>query len=184
MNVPRIRQGLHHLYTLLTLALIATGLLIGHPEWRAQLVGGYGRLIYEIHLWAGWGFMGVPALALAVAARPLLRDLRRRLGPPDGLTWRKIHTVFTLAAGVLLALTGVALWLDPGLPLPLLDATVEVHVVLTWMVLLAIPVHLLAAWRKTVTRTREILGLESPSPLPFDREDELKGDERSSQRTR
>jgi cytochrome b subunit of formate dehydrogenase len=171
MNLLRIRQSLHHLYTLLMLALIATGLLLGYPDWRAQLVGGYGREIYEIHLWVGWAFMGVPVLALLVAALPLLRDLRRRLGPPDGVTWRKIHTVFTLAAGVLLAVSGVVLWLDPDLPLPVLDATVETHEVLTWMVLIAIAAHLVLAWRKTVARTREILGFDSQPLFPFDHED-------------
>jgi hypothetical protein len=121
MSLVAIRRALHHLYTLVTLLLIVTGLLLSEPDLRARLVGGYGREILDLHIWVGVGFVAIPVLALLAAARPLGRDLRRRLGPPDGVTWRKVHTVFTLAAGAALGLTGVLLWLEPGMPLAVVD---------------------------------------------------------------
>ena len=121
MSLVAIRRAFHHLYTLAALLLIATGLLLAEPDLRARLVGGYGREILDLHIWVGVGFIVIPVLALLAAARPLGRHLRRRLGPPDGVTWRKIHTVFTLVAGAALGLSGLLLWLDPGMPLALVD---------------------------------------------------------------
>ena len=115
--------------------------------------------------------LGLPVLFL-LAARPIWRDLLRRLGPPDGITWRKIDIVVSLVAGVLLAVSGVILWLDLGLSVAVIDATLFVHQAFSWLIFGALVVHIVAAWRKTVVRTREILGFESAHPFPFDIDDD------------
>jgi cytochrome b subunit of formate dehydrogenase len=158
MSPVRIRRVLHLVYALAVLVKVASGLLLTEPDLRAKLVGGYGRAIMDIHLWSGWIFLGAPLLALALAARPLLRDLRRRLGPPGGITWRKIHIVVTLSVGIILSLTGALLWLDLDLPLALTDLMLEVHDVLIWVVIAALSAHLFAARRKILVRARQILG--------------------------
>jgi cytochrome b subunit of formate dehydrogenase len=167
MSPTAIRQAIHHIYTLLALVLLATGALLTWPDLRAQVIGGYGREILDVHLWAGWVMLGTPALLL-LAARPIWRDLLRRLGRPDGITWRKINSVLSLAAGVLLAVSGVLLWLDLGLSLAVIDAALFVHQALSWLILGALAVHIVAAWRKTVVRTREIPGLEPEPGFPFE----------------
>ena len=157
MSLVRIRWTLHLIYAFAVLVKVASGLLLTEPDLRAKLVGGYGREIMDIHLWSGWVFLGAPLLALVLAARPLLRDLRRRLGRPDGITWRKIHIVVTLSVGIIPSLTGVLLWLDLGLPRAYTDMTLEVHDVLIWVVIAALSAHLVAARRKILVRTRQIL---------------------------
>jgi cytochrome b subunit of formate dehydrogenase len=171
MSPIGIRRAIHHIYTLMAIVLLATGALLAWPDLRAQVLGGYGRETLDVHLWAGWIMLGVPALVL-LAAGPIWRDLVRRLGPPDGITWRKINIVLSLAAGVLLAVTGVLLWLDFGIPLAALDASLFVHDALSWLILGALVVHIIAAWRKTVARTREIFGLESEPAFPFEFDDD------------
>jgi len=159
MTPARIRFALHLIYALAVLVKVASGLLLTEPDLRAKLVGGYGREIMDIHLWSGWVFLGAPLLALALAAHPLLRDLRWRLGQPNGITWRKIHIVVTLSAGIILSLTGVLLWLDLELPLAFSDLMLELHDVLIWVVIAALSVHLFAARHKILLRTRRLLGL-------------------------
>jgi hypothetical protein len=122
-------------------------------------VGGYGRQIMDIHLWSGWLFLGAPLLALALAARPLLRDLSLRLSRPDGITWRKIHIVVTLGVGIVLSLTGLLLWLDPGLPRSVSDLMLDVHDLLIWLVIATLVLHLTATRRRILLRTRQIFGL-------------------------
>jgi hypothetical protein len=159
MSPARIRFALHLSFALAVLVKLASGLLLTEPDLRAKLVGGYGREIMDIHLWSGWVFLGAPLLALALAARPLLRDLRRRLERPGGITWRKTHIVVTLSAGIILSLTGVLLWLDLGLPLTFADLILELHDVLIWLVIAVLSAHLVAARRKILLRTRRLLGL-------------------------
>jgi cytochrome b subunit of formate dehydrogenase len=159
-----VRRSLHLIHALTTVLLIGTGLLISYPDLRGSLIGGYGREVLEWHVWVGWLFMGAPPLALALNARPLLRDLRRRLGPPDPVyAWRKIHIVTTLVLTFLVGASGVVLWLDLDLPLAFIDAMLEIHIVITWVLLVSIPIHVALAWRKTVARTREMLGID---PIP------------------
>ena len=175
MTPGSVRRALHAAHALTSLLLIATGLLLGYPDLRSALVGGYGRQILDGHLWISWVFLGAPVVAGAVAGRPLLRDLARRLGPPDPpLVWRKIHIVASLAMTILLGASGGVLWLDLDLPLPALDAALDLHVAATWLLAASIPVHLVLAWRKIVARTGEILGLVPDSRLhpPFFDEDD------------
>lgn len=179
MNPGGVRRALHHVYTLAAVLLLATGVLLGVPDLRAHAIGGYGRETWQLHIWIGWAFCAVPFLALAAAGRPLWRDLRRRLGPPDGVTWRKLHTVFTIAAGIGLGASGVLLWLDLGLPLAVGDAALEVHVWLSWALGFALVAHVIAAWRKIVSRTREVIA-GGPTHL-FEHADDPGADERGDQ---
>jgi cytochrome b subunit of formate dehydrogenase len=149
------RRLVHATHALATLVLIGTGLLLQMPDWRARLVGGYGRQLAEIHEWAGAVFVAIPLLALTRAARPLLRDTRRRLGPPDPWSWKKLHIVLSLAGGLLLGTTGIVLWFDRAFPLVLLDLSLELHAVLTWVFLAMLAVHLVAARRKMAGKIRE-----------------------------
>jgi cytochrome b subunit of formate dehydrogenase len=161
------RRLLHAAHVVATLVLLATGFLIQWPDLRAQVIGGYGRELAEVHVWMGWAFAAAPALALALASRPLLDDLGRRLGSQEPLSWRKAHVVITLVAGALLTLTGIALWVLGALPVALLDASLEVHIWATWVLAISLPVHLVVARRKIVERVRVALGGEPPPLFEF-----------------
>lgn len=161
------RRLLHAAHVATTLVLLATGFLIQWPDLRAFLVGGYGRELADVHVWMGCAFAGAPALALALAPRPLLADLGRRLGSSEPLSWRKAHVVITLVAGALLTVTGIALWMPGSTPVALLDASVEVHIWTTWVVAISLPVHLVVARRKIVERVRIALGGEPPLLFEF-----------------
>jgi hypothetical protein len=140
-------------------ALVLTGLLIGYPELRGRLVGGFGREILEWHVWVAWAFLALPALALALSAGPLLRNLVRRMGPPGPpWRWRKVHLAASLLFSLLLAVSGVLLWVEADLPIALLDASLEVHLVLTWVLVVSVPLHVLVVRQKVAARTRELLG--------------------------
>jgi len=164
------RRLLHAAHGVTALALLATGFLIQWPDLRAKIVGGYGRELAEIHLWFGWAFAAVPLLALA-AAGALWADLRRRLGPPDPITWRKLHIVVTLASGALLGVSGIILWGFPELPLVVQDVSLEVHIWATWIITATLPVHLVAARPKIAERVRLLRGGEPPPLFEFVDED-------------
>ena len=166
MTPGTIRRGLHAVHASVSVLLIATGLVLGDADLRARLVGGYGREILEAHLWLGAGLLAAPVLAGLVAGRALLRDLLRRLGPPDPpFAWAKVHIVASLVMTFLLGGSGLLLWADRGLSPDVLDLATAVHVAVTWLLAASIPVHLVVAWRKIVSRTREILGLVPASEL-------------------
>ncbi len=169
MTPGTVRRALHFVVALTALVLIVTGIPLWDPDLRARLLGGYGREILEVHLWFGWVFVVAPLLAAFAAARPLLRDMARRFGPPDPpYAWRKVHILSTLVLTFLLSASGVLLWSDLEMPLVLLDAGSEVHLIATWVLLGLIPVHILFSRRKIVARTREILGRVPRSELEPD----------------
>jgi hypothetical protein len=172
MSPIGIRRAVHHVYTVVAIVLLATGALLAWPDLRAQIIGGYGRETLDVHLWVGWIMLATPVLVL-LALRPIWRDLVCRLGPPDGITWRKINIVLTLVAAAALGGSGVLLWLDQGLSIAAIDAALFVHDAFSWIILAALLVHVIAAWRKTVVRTREIFGRETEPLFPFEDDDEL-----------
>ena len=155
MSAVGWRRLVHATHAGATLVLLATGLLLQEPDWRARLVGGYGRELADIHEWVGVLFAAIPLMALLRAGRPLLRDARRRLGPPDPVGWEKTHIVVSLAGGLLLAATGVVLWFDRAFPLVLSDVALEVHAVLTWVFVAALLIHLVVARRKIASKIRD-----------------------------
>jgi cytochrome b subunit of formate dehydrogenase len=157
LNTGLVRRGLHVVHAASALALLATGLLLGAPDLRARLLGGYGREIAAWHDVGACAFLTAPVLALALAARPLVIDLRTRLGPPDGLTWRKVHIALTLALSTLLSGSGLVLWGGAEVPMAIYDGALGLHVAAAWALALALPLHLVAARRKLAARVREIL---------------------------
>jgi cytochrome b subunit of formate dehydrogenase len=175
MTPGAVRRIFHATHAAASLLLIATGLLLWDADLRARLIGGYGRQILETHLWLGSGLLVAPVLAGLVAGGPLLRDLARRLGPPDPpFAWVKVHIVGSLVMTLLLGGSGLLLWADLDLSPAVLDLATAVHLALTWLLAASIPIHLVLARRKIVLRAREILGLVSASELGtsfFDQDD-------------
>jgi len=169
MTLATTRRLLHTVHGATTLALLATGLLIQWPDLRAQVVGGYGRELAQFHLWFGWAFAAAPLLA-GGAAGALFADLQRRLGPPDPITWRKLHIVITGVASALLTASGIILWWFHELPLLVEDVSLEIHIWATWVIVALLPVHLVAARRKIVERVRGFRG-EEPRLFEFGEED-------------
>jgi len=169
MTPAATRRLIHSVHGATTLALLATGCLIQWPDLRAQIVGGYGRELARFHLWFGWVFAATPLLAGA-AARALFADLRLRLGPPDPITWRKLHIVITGVASVSLTASGIILWQFEELPRLVQDVSLEVHIWATWVVAGSLPVHLVAARRKIAERVRGFRG-EEPRLFEFGDDD-------------
>jgi cytochrome b subunit of formate dehydrogenase len=153
MTPAATRRLLHTVHGVTTLALLVTGWLIQWPDLRAQLVGGYGRELARFHLWFGWAFAAAPLLA-GGAAGALFADLQQRLGPPDPITWRKLHIVITGVASVLLTASGIILWRFHELPLIVQDVSLEIHIWATWVVAASLPVHLVVARLKIAERVR------------------------------
>lgn len=172
MSAAHIRRLLHAVHALVVLLLIATGVLLYSPELRSAAIGGYGQRILDLHLWAGVVFGVAPIVAAVLVGRALLEDVRRRLGPPDPWGWRKTNIVLSLAASVILVLSGVAIWFDDALPRAWGEPLHWLHDALTVVLIVALPIHISMSRRKIVSRVREWLGLAPPPPEPFDFEDE------------
>lgn len=152
MNPATVRRALHATHALATLALLGSGLLLEFPELRARSVGGYGRRIVEIHLWAGASFAGLPLVALALSHRELLAELRGRLGAPALKTWRKGNMAVFLLASILLALTGLVLWRDGWFPLVVGDVSRWLHGALTIVVAVSLSIHVVTVRKKLLMR--------------------------------
>lgn len=159
MSPATVRHALHATHAVATLALLGTGLLLEFPELRARSVGGYGRRIVEIHLWAGAAYAALPLAALALPHRELFAELRGRLGPPALGSWRKGNMAALLLASILLALTGLILWRDGWFPLVVGDVSRSLHVALTIVVVVALPIHVLAVRKKLGVRARKGMDL-------------------------
>lgn len=163
-----IRRGLHAAHAILTLVLAATGLLLAFPELRSAVTGGYGGLLVDLHLWGGVLFAASPLLALLLARPHLVEELRRRLGPPDPWRWRKTHIVLSIVVVAGLSVSGAAMWLDTSLPTAAADLARFSHEAFTVVVLVALPVHLVAARAALAQRVRRWLGLEPDIDELFD----------------
>ena len=163
-----VRRALHATHAVATVVLLATGLLLEFPELRSFTIGGYGRSIVSIHLVAGVAFALLPMIALLLASAALIEDLRRRLGPPDPWRWRKSHIVGSLIAVALLSVSGAVMWADADLPIAVGDASRAVHVALTALVGISLPIHLVLARRKIVERVKGWLGRGEPPDGFFD----------------
>lgn len=169
MNAGLVRRGLHGAHAAAAVVLLATGVLLGVPDLRARLLGGYGREVAAGHDVGAYVFLAAPLLAFLLAARPLVRDLRRRLGPPDGPSWRKLHIVLSVALSACLSASGLVLWAGAAAPAIVYDGALEAHVAAAWALGVALPLHLVAARRKLAARLREILRGGSER-LPFEAE--------------
>lgn len=162
-----VRHALHHVYAATAIVLMITGVFLTLPDLRARMIGGYGREILDLHLWAGWLLLAAPPLALLLGRRDLLAALRERL--TDGRAWRRFHMASVLIAGFVLAATGIALWLDLELSRALADLVSNTHELLSWFVIAELGAHVVVARRKTFERARRLLGL---SPVGNDEDPE------------
>jgi cytochrome b subunit of formate dehydrogenase len=171
VNAGLVRRGLHGAHAAAALVLLASGVLLGAPDLRARVLGGYGREVAAWHDAGACLLLAAPVVALGLVAPPLARDLRRRLGPPDGLTWRKLHVALSLAISALLSASGVVLWIGAAAPPSVYDRALQAHVAASWALGLTIPVHVVAVRRKLAARARGMLrgGPEGP---PFEPEPE------------
>ena len=86
MTASLVRRALHAAHAGVSLLLLATGLLLGSPDLRARLLGGYGREVAQWHDLGAYAFLGVPARELTDAHADLAalwgsiaRELRERL---------------------------------------------------------------------------------------------------------
>jgi cytochrome b subunit of formate dehydrogenase len=163
MSPNRVRWAVHASHALLSLGLIATGLLIQWPGLRQTVVGGYGLQIARIHTWVGFAFILLPALLVSPFMRPIFRDLVRRLGPPDGVTWHKVHILLTLILSVLLAVSGIAVWPTLDLEIRWFDIALEVHIWVTWVFIASLLLHLVVARRRMGAAIRGLFG-GAPDP--------------------
>jgi len=168
MSAYYVRRLLHTVHAVTSLLLIGTGVLIHWPELRLEVLGGYGLALASLHEWTGLVFIVAPLLSLGLVARPLVRDLGARLGPPDPPSWRKLHIVLTLLLSAVLTVSGVALWLQAHLPARLADLALDAHVWMSWALAISIPLHLVAARRKIVEIVAVWLRLRPPPEIdPF-----------------
>lgn len=166
MNAGLVRRGLHGVHAAAAVVLLATGLLLGAPDLRAHLLGGHGREVAAWHEAAAGIFLAAPVLALGLAARPLFRDLRRRLGPPEGLTWRKLHIAVSLVLSAGLSTSGLLLQLFAEAPASVYDGALGAHVAASWALGVVLPLHLVAVRRKLAARVREMLRGGPRGPFP------------------
>ena len=156
------RRSLHALNAVLFLLLLGTGLLFQFPDWRGTLVGGYGMLLQDLHRWGGVAFAVVPALALAWVGSVLWRDAWKRASRPKGKNLRRGNLWAALAGGVGFTGTGAILWWSPqGMPL-LVDASLWLHQVLTYIALAILVAHLIWIRRLILAKARAALGVGVP----------------------
>jgi len=134
--------------------LLASGLLIQLPDWRARLVGGYAWWVASVHEWTGVAMLVLPLLAIARGPREALATLTRRLRRRNQLRMHAAHLLFTVASAVVFTVTGFVLWFQQHVPAVVADVSVELHVAFTYALLVAIPLHVVVsgrtAWRNTV----------------------------------
>jgi hypothetical protein len=156
--------------------LLVTGLLIQLPDWRASLVGGYSWWVSGVHQWVGVALALLPLVALARTPRQAIATFSRRARRRNQLRLHAAHLVFTSVAAAVFTVTGFVLWFQAYVPATVADISVELHVVFTYALLVAIPLHVAvsgrSAWRNTIaylsrTRatTRRVGGVVTPSSL-------------------
>jgi cytochrome b subunit of formate dehydrogenase len=153
VKADQTRRGLHGSNAALTLALLASGLLIAVPDLRGFLVGGYGREILDFHLWCGAVMLALPLMALGTGARPLLSDLLGRLRMAAS-AWRGLYVAASFALSLVAVVSGIVVWAPVELPLPILDASLAIHTWSSWGLAAAVAIHIVAARRRIVARVR------------------------------
>ncbi len=155
MKPARIRRLVHDTNATVALALLLTGTLIGFPDLRAMLLGGYGHQLHDIHIWSGWTFVSVPLLGFVYKRKEIAAHLQRRLRPGRQNQLRRVHLAGTLACCTLFGITGLVMWWEAGVPLIVLDAMLEVHIWLAWLMGATLLTHLYSARRGILGRTRQ-----------------------------
>ncbi len=168
MTAGSVRRAMHAVHGVMAIVLISTGLLILWPEFRGRTLGGYGREVGEVHVYAGLAFAIAPVLAWLLVRRGLLAGSWERVAAEDlRTTWRKIHIVLTLTVSAVVSVTGLVMWLGADLPVEVWDAADQIHVVCHWIIVASLPIHLLVVRRTLVERVRLMLGGEPPELFQF-----------------
>lgn len=134
-------------------ALLASGLLIQLPDWRASLVGGYGKWVAWVHQWTGVAMALLPLVALASAPRAAIATLARRARRRNQMRLHAAHLVFTSISAAVFTITGFVLWFQEHVPAVVADVSVELHVVFTYALLVAIPLHVVVSGRTALRNT-------------------------------
>ena len=156
--------------------LLATGLLIQLPDWRARLVGGYAWWVSSIHEWSGFAMALLPVIALLRTPRQAIATFARRARRRNQMRMHAAHLVFTSVSAAVFTVTGFVLWFQEHVPAAVADVSVEVHVAFTYALLVAIPLHVAVsgrtAWRNTLAyvsrnraTTRETASVATPNAL-------------------
>ncbi len=163
MKPARIRRLVHDTNATAALALLLTGTLIAFPDLRSIVLGGYGNQLHDIHIWSGWTFVSVPLLGFIYKRKEIAAHLRRRLRPGRQNQLRRVHLAGSLACGTLFGITGLVMWWEAGVPLIVLDALLEVHIWLAWLMGFALLTHLYSARRGILGRTRQFFRRRKPT---------------------
>ena len=162
-----IRRWVHHTNGTAAVVLLITGTLITIPDLRTALVGGYGKIMSDIHSWTGLAFVCVPLFVLIFARDSLLTNLKKRIFDAKKIHWRRVHLSISLFSGTMLAVSGSLIWFDTvwELPIPLMDVLFLAHTTFAWAIGLALPVHLWVARRSIMRNTQKFFEKKHASPL-------------------
>ncbi len=144
----------HFLYATVVFVLVATGLLIQYPDWRARLIGGYGQTVAWWHEWAGVAMLVVPLLAFALGPAEAWETIQLRSWRLEKLAIHAINLWFTIVSGAVFVVTGFLLWFQRGLPDPVIDWSYTLHDVFSYALYVMIPLHVLASLGRTVRNLR------------------------------
>lgn len=140
----------HAYYSLVVIVLIATGLPIQLPDLRAQIFGGYGRLLAAVHEWAGIVMLALPCAAFALHPSRVVETVRIRSYRRESLRFHAINLWFTIASGVVFIATGFVLWFQDRLPDRLVDISMELHLLFSYVLYVSIPIHVFTARHRIV----------------------------------
>ncbi len=124
------------------------------PELRSSLIGGYDRLVADIHLWTGVVFISFPILAVYFTRNSVLKSLCIRIFKDPTWHWRRVNLICTILICFFQACAGTMIWVDTIFPMPLvlLDVLFFIHHTGAWYIGLMLPIHFWMA-RKTIVRT-------------------------------
>ncbi len=149
--MPSSYFALHLGYSLVAIALLATGLLIQLPDWRGYFIGGYGRQLATIHEWVGVAMLVLPLFSLLRRPAATRLALRIRSYKREHLRLHAVNLWFTVLSGVVFIVTGFIMWFQGSLPDSIVDVSIELHVIFTYALLVVIPIHLITSFRRSVT---------------------------------
>ena len=158
------QRAFHAANALASVALILTGLLLSYPDIRAQLIGGYAMQLSKWHHWIGLAFIAMPLLLLLREPAALMGTVRWHFGAARLDLWRKLHYGVSLLACVVLAITGMVLWLNVEIDRVMADSMIGAHVVSTWVLLFTIPLHLMSAVLRVGRAKRQHAGRDPTAP--------------------
>ncbi len=168
MKLHEVRRWVHRSNGTLAILLLFTGGLVTFPDVRAALIGGWGQMLSDVHVFSGFIFVTVPLLALLWKGSDLLDNLKKRILSSNKVHWRRVHLGVALLSASIMALTGPVMWLDARFEFPVLimDVIFFIHLTAAWVVGLSLPLHLWMA-RHAIARTgRKWLGFGKSASEP------------------